>query len=1266
MLLSLLLSFLLLVFSDIFFLFLFLFLFLLSLSLSSVWKVTPDKGERKEHNFAVKTYVSSLPATKFFLSNSSNSLSNVSRSINKLIPFSVGLQCGTTYSVTFQKSNDEPKDESKNKSKNKFKDKSNTEKKKEKQKNMCVDGQFAWDAVGANIWGATVFQAECPCPQPTVHISSDLEKGDDNITRIGLRWDPASKKTNPKEHACYQEKKKGDDLVCVYNLKEMQDPPLGSSLLPGRVAPVYMDGFIQDFYSPSEIVLSKVPRYTETESQDQLAWHKYPRRYLVRYEPQDPGTKTPACRLPWIKGCIDEKTGLTILDPTNPTKCGVYWGQHVVEFDHKKLNTKSKASTCEMVGVPPVTTLVEISLNGQQFHSLGQYYTYYDRAYYTDHHTISGGRPCDVHDHRNVLSYSPETIPREGGTMLTLSGVPVDLSVWSQWSHQELDQQKRKNKGKKNDDGNNAEADSIHLPKRDRPDPAFGLGGSSLYPGSGPCEGGTHVVVMSANVSMFARVHGVIGDVSNKDRGIKFACRFGVVRVPAIRYATRRERWAPPMDDDEDNIEEDGKNGGGKSDMLNDDPDQDTVWCVAPRVMSCGRVPFALLASFIPTTMVLPEKEGKEVIENRSTTDDSLLEVEEVVGEGEARGNTNTNTTANNNNNNKTEHWFNLGLGDMVTYTYVDLAFEELGRKGGSSSAESSSDVLMSNNRGACSASIKIVVSGLNLNPSSHFGCRFGHRVVRADVERKDVTFNNIGSVPSDGGVSIVCYSPQCIYPGEVSFAVVAVPSQFFDGVARENWRATREESESRNINRAYSGAPKKPETDLTKDPLYFTWYDDEDGDRKCPCPPPLIPLVDGVGNTKMNGSPSWHERAYCVIGNKRSRASWDPGTLARTTESSSGHANRHGIKNHVEKNTKVGRRSPSLSCIVPPQEISLEEVPLYFLVDGVKYDQFTYQPNKNLVVYDPYTIESVDPPHGSCGTKLSMSLVTTTTSTTTGETAMTETTAAIHSTLATKTATVYVGESFAMACMYDTSSGSAKTDKGKDGRGKSSSEDDQSNRVRCLQSLPSTLKPGGLNLRVSHDLGQSVGEGGVRFISYDTPHASYTGPNRGGTTADGSSTKTSLFFLRFAPRSGPTEGGTHVIVTGRDFSGGHGYMCRFGGKEVPGIFRFASGRLAGLKKGQKAGSAAPRGVGGGGGGGGQHGVLLCIAPPSEKSGMVSFGISVNGHDFSCGSGGGGGGAGPPCGGFEYYVSHKGAKGSGEGDASVAKKKKWQKKQQRW
>ena len=49
------------------------------------------------------------------------------------------------------------------------------------------------------------------------------------------------------------------------------------------IVPVYMDGFEQGWYTPSQVILSKMPRYAIREVPD---WYEYGQRYLVRYEPR--------------------------------------------------------------------------------------------------------------------------------------------------------------------------------------------------------------------------------------------------------------------------------------------------------------------------------------------------------------------------------------------------------------------------------------------------------------------------------------------------------------------------------------------------------------------------------------------------------------------------------------------------------------------------------------------------------------------------------------------------------------------------------------------------------------------------------------------------------------------------------------------------------------------------------------------------------------------------------------------------------------------
>ena len=69
-------------------------------------------------------------------------------------------------------------------------------------------------------------------------------------------------------------------------------------------------------------------------------------------------------------------------------------------------------------------------------------------------------------------------------------------------------------------------------------------------------------------------------------------------------------------------------------------------------------------------------------------------------------------------------------------------------------------------------------------------------------------------------GVEITCTTPICEEPGEVSFAIVVLQHH----LSKHNIPATIHEfSQSINVDVKYKGSPNKPESDLTKDDLYFT-----------------------------------------------------------------------------------------------------------------------------------------------------------------------------------------------------------------------------------------------------------------------------------------------------------------------------------------------------------------------------------------------------------------------------------------------------------
>ena len=174
---------------------------------------------------------------------------------------------------------------------------------------------------------------------------------------------------------------------------------------------------------------------------------------------------------------------------------------------------------------------------------------------------------------------------------------------------------------------------------------------------------------------------------------------------------------------------------------------------------------------------------------------------------------------------------------------------------------------------------------------------------------------------------------------------------------------------------------------------------------------------------------------------------------------------------------------------------------------------------------------------------------------------------------------------------------------------------------LRCPTGLPQL--PSGRNaVQVSVD-GQQFENVADGVIYYDAPCSFYITPNRiNSRINDGENSltmKMALIFYAHAPVAGPMSGGTLVTITGRDFSGGSNYKCKFGGTVVPGNFNFDSGALAEVKWHKlEPHEAPPRGVGDGSGGGGRHGTITCVAPPTTAPGTVRFSISVDGMTW-CG-----------------------------------------------
>ena len=253
-------------------------------------------------------------------------------------------------------------------------------------------------------------------------------------------------------------------------------------------------------------------------------------------------------------------------------------------------------------------------------------------------------------------------------------------------------------------------------PLEKRPETAWGNGGSSLYPDSGPCEGGTHVVVMSTNISTVADKY------KRSIHNISYFCEFGVVRVPAHSYTSLLT----------------------STKVVKTDPDRNSLWCITPTVMSCGQVPFALYAT-IPKQQQntkqntkeqntkLKTKLNTETIETNRTTD--LLLVDEL----EVDSSLSFDNALNDDN---PIEYINLKLGTSISFTYIDSALTKLHY------TPQGIDVHLSHIRGECNTPSVLTVKGMNLNVDADrtlFGCRFGNRVVPAFVNQKIVDYNNIG-----------------------------------------------------------------------------------------------------------------------------------------------------------------------------------------------------------------------------------------------------------------------------------------------------------------------------------------------------------------------------------------------------------------------------------------------------------------------------------------------------------------------------------------
>ena len=110
--------------------------------------------------------------------------------------------------------------------------------------------------------------------------------------------------------------------------------------------------------------------------------------------------------------------------PVTLFECDPAWS---VVQTRRLITVRDPGLDCEMVNSPPVKVLVEVSFNRQQYHSTDAFFTYHDRAYYTDHFDCRlNGRPCNAGDPRNTFSFWPDNAPMSGGVLVTVAGLPVD------------------------------------------------------------------------------------------------------------------------------------------------------------------------------------------------------------------------------------------------------------------------------------------------------------------------------------------------------------------------------------------------------------------------------------------------------------------------------------------------------------------------------------------------------------------------------------------------------------------------------------------------------------------------------------------------------------------------------------------------------------------------------------------------------------------------------------------------------------------------
>ena len=196
------------------------------------------------------------------------------------------------------------------------------------------------------------------------------------------------------------EVKNNFDAVCVYKIIQQDNKTFQAQL---------MDHFMLGYYAGNEISLPKTAKYVPSATRRT--------NVVVRYEHRKDESDKTCTR---ISSIIAHNEDGTMIEVNRNWRI---WGNLNIVLPPKPVVRKQ----CEMGGIPPVKSFVELSLNGQDFHGAASMYTFFDPDYST--RVLDHGRVCNPRDKRTVFSYFPTTISEIGGTVITVKGLPVDLGV---------------------------------------------------------------------------------------------------------------------------------------------------------------------------------------------------------------------------------------------------------------------------------------------------------------------------------------------------------------------------------------------------------------------------------------------------------------------------------------------------------------------------------------------------------------------------------------------------------------------------------------------------------------------------------------------------------------------------------------------------------------------------------------------------------------------------------------------------------------------